>query len=109
GAEEDLADEDQVMTARPGRGDEAVGEGLERRQRHAGDDRLSRLLPAFRLAAEGVELAVGGQDAHGRSVDRRDDAQQDFMRIGREDQAVGGGQAQLSGYMALSLGNDVAE
>ncbi|MNI50190.1 hypothetical protein D3C73_1048360 [compost metagenome] len=109
GAEEDLADEDQVVPARPRRCDEPLGEGLERGQGHAGDDGLAGLLPAFRLAPKGVELAVGGQDAHGRPVDRRDDAQQDVVGVGGEDQPVGRGQAQFAGDVALSLGDDLAE
>jgi len=70
GTKEDLADEDQVVPACLRRRDEPLGERLKRSQGHAGDDGLTGLFPALRLAAEGVELAVGGQDAHGRRVDR---------------------------------------
>src|SRR5215213_1686423 len=60
-AEQDLADEDEVMAAAPRRGEEAVGEIVER----FGGDGLELepavLGPASELAARAVELAVAGQ------------------------------------------------
>ena len=108
-AEEDLADQDQVMAARLGRRHEALGEGGEGMQRHPRDHGFAGLFPAFRLAAERVKLAVGGQDAHRLCLHARDDAQQDVVGVGRKDQTVGRGQVQLLGHVRLRLGNDLAE
>ncbi|MNT19948.1 hypothetical protein D3C72_1552360 [compost metagenome] len=97
------------MAARLGRRHEALGEGGEGLQRHARDHGLAGLFPALGLAAEGVELAVGGQDAHRLLLDPGHEADQQVVGVGGEDQAVGRRQVQLLRHMLLRLGDDLAE
>ncbi|MNN66967.1 hypothetical protein D3C81_1825720 [compost metagenome] len=78
-------------------------------QRHPRDHGFAGLFPAFGLAAEGVELAIGGQDADRLLLDARGQADQQVVGVGGEDQAVRRGQVQFPRHMLLGLGNDLAE
>ena len=60
-AEHQLADEDEVVPTCFCRFEEAVGESLERLDRHPLDPLPPRFLPARELAPRAVELAIAGQ------------------------------------------------
>ena len=109
GAEEDLADQDQIKAATFRRRDEPVVKGLERTQRHAGDDRLAGLFPALGLTPERMEFAVGRQDADRLALEARDDPQQQVVGVGGEHHRVRRRQVQLAGDVRLGLGDDLAE
>src|SRR5690606_39245872 len=62
-AEQDMADQDEVVGAGAGGVEEPAGKIVERLGSNPGDERIARLFPAGQLAARAVEFTVAGEDA----------------------------------------------
>ncbi len=94
GVEEDVAQEDQVVLAAARALEEALSEVREGFAGHALDLHQADLAPAPHLALEAVELAGGRENPH-RSValDRGHDALHELVRVRREGQGLGVGEA----------------
>src|SRR5690242_21271626 len=94
------------MIAAPRSGEEAVREGGERLGGDPLDLDPTFFCPARELAASAVELAVGSEEAEAAAFSRRggDEADEEVVRVGREDDGVGISSAELPGNMGLRLG-----
>ena len=100
----------EVVVAASRAAEEALGEAVERLGGDALDLDPALLLPARELAARAVELSVAGQDARavracrGAAVDQADE---EIVRVGGEDDRVRLGGAELARDMDLRLGPDL--
>jgi hypothetical protein len=90
------------VSAAPRRRCEAVGKARERLGGDALDGDEPVLLEACDLAGEGVKLAVTGENARDRARrQRRQEASDEVVRVGRERDGAGVGQAEERGDAAL--------
>ena len=108
-SEQDMADEDEVVLTASGSLEKAVAERLER----FGGDRIdfepTVFGPASELAPGRVEFAVAGEDAQFRRIGARagrDEADEEIVGVGREDDGRRIGDAKLVRDIGLGLGPD---
>ena len=107
GPEHQLTDQDEVVFARPGCGEEAGGKVVPGIGRNLGQDDLAAFDPAGELAARAVEFAVAGQHAQGPAARSArgcgGEADEKIMGIGREQHRIGKAASEFIGDVRLSL------